>query len=445
YLAAAIQRISEHARWDIAQALMTHEEDADDHNLPKMIWYGFEPLVEEDPERALAIASESRIPLLAEFTARRAIDADVPEMIVEQLGENPAQLISMLKGARAGLEGRTDLTTPGNWSAVYDELKKNEKKEVTQLALEIAQQFGDTEAAVQYLATLKNSRAPIEQRGQALQSLAAQQRSELVEQLPGLLKNEALRTEAIRAVAAYDKKSLGEQLLNQYDSFNSGDKLEAVQTLASRPDYGWMLAQAIKKEEIPKHEVPAYVARQLRRVVGSGFVEIWGPIDELSSDLNAEYARYRNLLTENALATANPVHGRTLFTRTCGPCHQMFGEGGNVGPDITGSNRRNVEYILSNVLEPSSEIQDDYKMTVVTTRDGRTYSGNVTTETERQLTLRIVGREAVVINKSEVQSREETPNSMMPAGLFSTLSDEEVLDLVAYLRIDQPVDSPQSD
>ncbi|MEM6841568.1 MAG: PVC-type heme-binding CxxCH protein [Bacteroidota bacterium] len=445
YLAAALQRVSKEAKWNIAQALMTHEEDADDHNLPKMIWYGFEPLVEDDPERALTIASESGIPMLAEFTARRAIDADVPEMLVEQLGKTPTTLVSMLKGARNGLEGRSDLTTPKNWSVIYAKLKQSRNKEVSQLALEIAQQFGDTEAAQQYLATLKNQQAPVEQRRQALQNLADQQRSELLAELPSLLNDKNLRTEAIRAVAAFNEESLGEQLLSQYASLDTDDKLEAVQALASRPKYGWMLAQAIKSEEIPKRDVPAYVARQLRRVVGSGFVEIWGPIDELSGDLSASYAKYRSLLTEPALATANPVHGRTLFTRTCGPCHQMYGEGGNVGPDITGANRQNVEYILSNVLEPSSEIQDDYKMTIVTTRSGRTYAGNITAENNRQLTLRVVGQEAVVINKSEIQSQEESPNSMMPAGLFSTLSDEEVLDLMAYLRTDQPVNSPESD
>lgn len=56
--------------------------------------------------------------------------------------------------------------------------------------------------------------------------------------------------------------------------------------------------------------------------------------------------------------------------------------------------------------------------------------------------MRVVGQEAVVINKSEIQSQEETPNSMMPPGLFSTLTDEEVLDLVAYLRTDEQVNLP---
>ena len=442
YLASALQRIKPEAQWTIAEALMAHGEDAGDHNLPKMIWFGVEHLVAEDPDRALALAAESKIPMLSQYISRRTVDADAIESLIASLGRNPAALGSMLQGMRDGLEGRTDLTTPASWQQVYSKLQRSTDSKVKQLALEVAQQFGDTEAAKQYLATLKDRNAPVEQRRQALNSLANQQREELIKELPGLVNDKDLRVDAIRAVAAYDEESLGQMLLDQYKNFNSTEKLEAVQSMASRPRYGWMITQAMKNEVIPKAEVPAYVARQLRRVVGSGFVEVWGPIDELNSDQRAEYARYKALLTDQAVAGASAIEGRVVFQRTCGACHKMYGEGGTIGPDITGANRTNVDYVLSNVLDPSGEIQDDYKMVIVTTRDGRTYAGNVNAENDRQLTLRVVGQDAVVINKSDIQSREETPNSMMPPGLFNTLTDDEVKDLMAYLRSNAQVDLP---
>ena len=134
------------------------------------------------------------------------------------------------------------------------------------------------------------------------------------------------------------------------------------------------------------------------------------------------------------MSGANVRNGRVIFQRTCGPCHKLYGEGGTIGPDLTGSNRANLDYLLFNVLNPNGEIQDTYKMVVITTRDGRTFSGNVVSETPRQVTLRVVGRDAAVINKSEIQSRESTAVSMMPPGLFETLADREVIDLVGYLR-----------
>ena len=115
-------------------------------------------------------------------------------------------------------------------------------------------------------------------------------------------------------------------------------------------------------------------------------------------------------------------NGRAVFQRTCGACHKLYGEGGTIGPDITGSNRANLDYLLFNVLDPNGEVQDAYKMVVVTTRDGRTYAGNVVAETDRQLTLRVVGPGAPSINKSDIQSREATAVSMMPPGLFDALT-----------------------
>ena len=253
-----------------------------------------------------------------------------------------------------------------------------------------------------------------------------------------------LRIEAIRATAEYDKEEMGKLLIEKYPRFNATEKLETVQTLASRPDYGWMLTHALRTKVIPKSDVPVYTARQLLRVVGSGFLEVWGaPLDELSNDQSAAYDKYKALFTDEAIANANAVNGRLLFSRTCGPCHKMYNEGGTLGPDITGSNRANVDYLLSNVLNPSGEIQDDYKMVVVTSSDGRTYVGNIVSENERQITLRVVGQDAIVINKSDIQARETTDTSMMPQGLFNTLTDAEVLDLMAYLRTSAQVKLPK--
>jgi len=200
-----------------------------------------------------------------------------------------------------------------------------------------------------------------------------------------------------------------------------------------------MLTQEIKAKKITKSEVPASVARQLLRVVGSGFIEVWGPIESVPKD-QAAYAKYRAMVTPTALASADLKAGKTVFAKSCGSCHKMYGDGGILGPDLTGSNRTDPEYILMNVLEPSFEIQDAYKMVVINTRDGRTYSGNIISENERQVTMRIVGQDQLLINKSGILSREVTDVSMMPTGLFENLSQEEIVNLMGYLKTNRRVD-----
>ncbi|HVG16126.1 MAG TPA: c-type cytochrome, partial [Chitinophagaceae bacterium] len=431
YLASALQRLDKNTSWKIAAELVKHSEDINDHNLPKMIWFGLEPLAATDPARALSIASKANIPLLAQYTARRAVDAGATNELIKQIGAQPKTLISLMEGMINGMEGRTDLKPPSNWQAVFNTLKKRNDKGA-QLAVEIAELFGDTQAAQRSLVTLKNKNAAPLQRKKALAALTAQQRKELLTELPALLEDQQMRIEAIRSVAAFDDEKLGALLIRKYDAFNPVEKTAAIQTLSSRPRYGWALTQAIKNERVPKNEIPANVARQLRRVVGSGFVEVWGPIDDTPFD-QGDFTKYKTLVSNNA-ASPNSKNGQALFQKTCGSCHKMYGQGGNIGPDLTGSNRSNVDYLLFNILSPSEEIQDAYKMVVITTRDGRSYSGNIIGENQRQLTMRVVGQDAVVINKSSIQSKEITPVSMMPQGLLSTLTEKEVVDLIAYIR-----------
>ncbi|TAE56110.1 MAG: dehydrogenase [Bacteroidetes bacterium] len=435
YLAAALQRVEPETRWQMAAGLISQAQDAEDVNIPNMIWYGMEGLAAQYPERAIGLAAGSKMPFIAECTARRLVDADALTPLVAALGKRPAQLNAMLSGMIAGLEGRSDLKAPANWAAVYAAIKSD--KSAGPLAVEVAQLFGNTEAAQQYLSTLRQSGASLQSRQEALQGLASRQRAELLPVLPELLNDPALRTDAIRAMAAYDHEPFGHLLVSGFKRYNAREQGEALQTLSSRASYGRILTQAIRDNTISRQDVPAYVARQLRRVVGNGFVEVWGPIDQISGDKAVAYKRYQGLLTEQALAGANLANGRALFTRTCAACHQLYGEGGHIGPDITGSNRANISYLLTNLIEPSSDIQDDYRMVVITSRDGRTYSGNVIAENDRQVTLRVIGQDQLVLNKSEIQSRETAEVSMMPEGLLKTLTDQEVVDLVAYLRTNQ--------
>ena len=440
YLASALQRLPPDVRWSVATGLMAHGEDAGDHNLPKMIWVGIEPLVKTNPAVALDHAARSRMPVVARFIARRALDADAIEMLVAAIGKQPTDDTRMLEGMRDGVEGRYDLIAPPNWSSVYDRLKRSGGP-AADLARQIAQQFGDADTTARNVQAVRSRTASLEERRKALQTLTLQRRPQLAPVLPALLDDGRLRSDAIRAVAAFDEESLGKLLLARYATFTADEKAEAIRSLSSRARYGRLLTDALGEGAIPRRDVPPHVARQLRRLVGTRFADVWGPVDQVSTEERA-YARYRGLLNETAMKTANPNNGQAVFNRTCGPCHQMYGQGGTIGPDLTGSNRANLEYLLSNVLNPNGEVQDDYKMVLVTTRDGRTFSGNVIAENDRQITLRVVGRDNAIISKSDVQSREVTAVSMMPPGLLDSLSDREAIDLVAFLRTAEPVKVP---
>jgi putative membrane-bound dehydrogenase-like protein len=441
YLAAALQRVDRRSRWSIAEGLLAHAEDSSDQNLPTLLWIAVEPLVAENPALALTYAGKGRIPLVARYVARRTVDADRLEPLVAAIGSAPAMVQALLEGMRDGLEGRVDLSPPPNWPQTFHRLRRSTDTPIASVVREVAERFGDTEAARRNLAAVRTRTTSITERRRAVQVLSAQRRPELVAELPQALGDTGLRVEAIRAIAAYDDPSLGKALLARFPSFTAAEKAEAVQTLASRVRYARLLTEAIASGAVAKHDVPAYVAPQLRRVVGPKFADVWGAIDR-DPDQDRVHARYRGILTDAAIAGANLASGREVFQRTCGACHKLYGEGGTVGPDLTGSNRQNLDYLLANVLDPNADVAEGYRMVVITTRDGQTYTGNVVSETDRQLTLRVVARDPVVISKANIQAREATPTSMMPPGLFDALPDRDVINLVAYLRTVAPSRRP---
>jgi putative heme-binding domain-containing protein len=113
-------------------------------------------------------------------------------------------------------------------------------------------------------------------------------------------------------------------------------------------------------------------------------------------------------------------------------CHVLYGEGGKVGPDLTGTGRASLDYLLENVVDPGAVVGADYQMTVVTLKDGRVLAGLVSESTERTLTLKMIQAETTV-EKAEVVKQEKLAVSMMPEGLLMALSEEQRRDLMAYL------------
>jgi putative heme-binding domain-containing protein len=436
YLASALQRIPEASAWKIASELTQHAEDSGDQNLPKMIWFGLEPLVKTNPKLGLELLKNCQVPMIANYIARRMVDANEHELLISYIGNINTNLTHVLEGMKDGLEGRFDLNAPKNWNAVFKKLTLK-KGVVATLATQISQRFGETDATQKYIALLKNNKSSIDQRKEAINYLAAGKKVELKNEIPNLFSQISLRMDVISAIANFNEDNLGALIISNYKGLSIVEKRRAIETLSSRPKYGWQLTQALKNQTIPKSDIPAYTARQLLRVVGSGFIEYWGPIEQEQS-LEKAYIKYRNILTPAAILEANAKKGEIVFQKSCGSCHKMYGNGGNIGPELTGSNRANLDYFLFNVLNPSGEIQEDYKLVVITTRDGRTYSGNVIAENDRQVTMRIVGKESSKINKSDIQSREVMPSSLMPVGILETIKENEVLDLVKYMQTMKP-------
>ncbi|HVV74203.1 MAG TPA: c-type cytochrome [Verrucomicrobiae bacterium] len=159
---------------------------------------------------------------------------------------------------------------------------------------------------------------------------------------------------------------------------------------------------------------------------------LWPQFDDSPSGKKQLFARYRELLTPERLKTADPSAGRAVFQKTCAVCHTLYGEGAKIGPELTGADRHNLEYLLDNVLDPSSVVPENYRAWVVSMKDDRVLNGIIVSQNEKAITLQTTS-EKLVLGRQEIDSMNQSQLSMMPEGLLQGLPDQQVCNLIAYL------------
>jgi putative membrane-bound dehydrogenase-like protein len=438
HLASALERVPRQARWDIAGPLAGRTEDAADPNLPFLIWYGIESLVPLDVERSLALLSRARIPFVRSSIARRLAASLTLDPLAKLLlaSDGAALEIDVLRGMHQALQGRTDLPPPECWPAVLARLERSGSEEVVEEARTLSVIFGSREAIETLRGVLADPLAPAARRERALQALLVKRDADLLARLRELLGDRQLRRAALRALASFDDPATPGVILARYADCGEAEKADAISTLASRPSFALALLQAIEEKRVPARDLSAFTVRQMEELGERRVVEklrsVWGASRSASGDKASLMARYRGLLSPGALKDADRSRGRAVFERTCASCHTLFGSGTKIGPDLTGSQRANLDYLLENLLDPSALVGRDYQLSVIGLRDGRLLTGIVLKEDDHSAAIQ-TANESLVLPKKEIRTRERSDLSMMPEGLLEKLADAEVLDLTAYL------------
>jgi putative heme-binding domain-containing protein len=251
-----------------------------------------------------------------------------------------------------------------------------------------------------------------------------------------LMTDTAVRGPALRALAAYDDDATPTAILGAYASFSGGEKRDALNTLVSRSAFARPLLAAIEAKQVAKTDVTADVLRQLRTMkdpeIQKGLETVFGHFREVSADKKAQIEKYRGIYYAGGSTPGNASQGRVVFNRVCVQCHTLFDTGGKVGPDITGSNRGDLNYLLETVVDPNAVIPNEYRVTEIETKDGRMLTGILKIMGDQSVLLQ-TANELVTIPRDEIVSRTQSENSMMPEGLLDGLKDQEVRDLIYYL------------
>ncbi|MDA1053852.1 MAG: c-type cytochrome [Planctomycetota bacterium] len=454
FLASALQQIPSGDRWVLAAALASKQQFAADPIFPLMVWYGVEPVVAEHPTPAVGLAESSKLPLLREHIARR---------ITSEIERQPAavdQLVSLLSKDRAtsfqreilagmevSLKGWRRAAAPASWPVVAPALGQSRDEQIRSLSRELSLVFGDGRA-MDELQRIAHEGTDLAARRAAIHTLVAARDPTIVPLLQKLLGDRDLGIDAIRGLAAFDNPATPQLIIEHYSSFRrEPTRREAITTLTSRPDSINALLAAVAAGNIARDQVSPFQLRQMQLLantqINSEIDRLWPELKAISSEKIERIAHYRESLTPQTIGAADLSAGRALFNQNCGKCHRLFGTGGGIGPDLTGSQRNNLHYLLENTVDPSATVSKNFHLTIALMDDGRVVSGIVAEESERTITMQTVS-ERLVLLRDEIEELRVSNLSMMPERQLDVMTSEQVRDLIGYLMSPSQVPLPGS-
>ena len=388
YVASTFPRFSKNQQWTLAEDLLLDFGYASDQNLPYMIWYALLPLVEADPVRALGFLAKCADAQVYKNIVRRiASDFDLNAALMPRLVEEIAATLKRgnLLQARAGvrgieeaLHGLKKLKAPANWDLLVHASDVGVQEEAAKLE-------------------------PVFD-----QSVSMSAKDWLV-----LLDNPSRRNQAIRELAAFEDPKIAAKMLQPYRRYLTDDR-QATMANLKFPVHsfaGTAFASHEERSGVCDRIFPRFHARQIYNLSdkrlkqtsdrGVGSVET-----ESQGKTGADPGLGSEAYTPEVLAEANIANGKSVFQASCASCHSLFGEGGNLGPHLDGSDRQNLYYVLENLIDPSAVLPQDYRMHVITLKDGRVLSGNITAQSRHTLTIAGLDR-VEVIPISEVIKQEQ--------------------------------------
>jgi putative heme-binding domain-containing protein len=348
------------------------------------------------------------------------------------------------------LEQLPPVTRPADWAkarAAGEKLAASDTA-VLNTVRKLGARFADADFFTHWRSIARDTKANAAARIQAIELLQAGADPELGVLARSLLDDQSLLPAVVKALRTAPGADTAQALVFHLAAFPLEQRNEAINILATRPEMALVLLQAVDAKKLAPSLISPVMLDQFARFKNAEITAIidrhWtrggGGVD--LKQLAAAIETWKGKLNDRIMSQADASRGRQVFQMTCGTCHQLFGEGIALGPDLTGSNRANLAYVLENVLAPSAVVGRDYLLNVITLKDASVVSGMVRADTPEFLTLAMPGGTTTDVKKANIAKREEMPVSLMPPGLFDALPLTQVADLVKYLASSAQVPLP---
>jgi putative heme-binding domain-containing protein len=437
-----------------------------DKLVPGIVWQNLHPLLEDHSEAFLRRVGQAngKLPLGLGKIMPRAVDrilssgrpdaaviASLVAIAAEGKGANPdvtRQCLCAVAGkVQSGeLAGSQLAAIRERLQPTLDRLLTAEADRSVYLsAAMVAASIKDARSFEAVRTAFTSDRQPDDLRLQALAALMAGGDPMLLAAADTCLgnpKNGSARFsgQVLAALGKLNDPKVADMVLAHYPKMESDVQPRVIELLSQRPSWSKQLLQAIAQKKVAAN---ALNVNQVRKLLASKDPDLvkqvqaqWGSIrEERNPEREKVVQEMRDFLRKNR---GDPVAGMQVFKNVCAQCHKIYGEGQDVGPDITVNGRSDFDQLLSNVFDPSLVIGAAYQATTVATTKGQVIIGLVVEDNAQRVVLKLQGGKLETIPRGDVEEMRVSQVSLMPEGIEKQLKPQEIADLFAFLTLDKP-------
>jgi len=443
-IASTARRLPVAQALPLVAALLQRDEDIADPCIPLLCWWTIESFCAQEREAVLAgvvwDTASARQHILPRLMRRFAATGDRGDLLVcaRLLEAAPAaeQRRALMTGFEEAFKGRAMPSLP---EPLVEALAR------TGLASRhLRVRLREPEAIADALKAITDEKEKIEERLLCVRlfgEIKVPEAPRVLLKLVASANPVELRKAALTALLLYDDRTISGEIVGLYPDLPVEVQPAARTLLASRPASSLAFLQLIAAGRVPSSAVPPAMAAVLREHADPAVSALARKVFESAAPVakpqaRAEIERLRAVL---AGGPGDPYKGEALFMQRCSACHTLFFKGGQIGPNLTQYQRDDLGTMLVSIVDPSAEIREGFANQLVTTKDGRTLSGFLSSQDASVIVLRGLDGQDVSLPRSEVGDLKAAPASLMPEGLLAGLSEQELRDFFAYLRIPQPI------
>ncbi len=240
---------------------------------------------------------------------------------------------------------------------------------------------------------------------------------------------DAVQTAAIRVLAQNSSALVTANLIGNWSRYGAKAKTAALEALLSREDRAVALLEAnvVKAGEFSASQVQALIKHKSPQVAEAAKMALASVIPPSREEVTAKFK-------PAIAAKGDAKKGQVQYMTRCVACHKAGALGLVVGPDLITVKTKGREALLTAILEPHKEVASQFIAYTVNTKDGQTLAGIITNDTASSMTIRMMGGIEKTLQRAEIKGSSSTGQSLMPEGLETGMSVEDMADLISYIE-----------